>query len=79
MGAVERVLGKARYITTPPAYYASPYTQLTNSNLRETGFSSFDLSLEKKEVVVKTTVPYDSVLEKIKKTSKDVRQSIHHP
>lgn len=37
------------------------------------GVSSFDVSLEKQEVIVKGTAPYDEVLEKIKKTGKEVR------
>ncbi|TEB36351.1 hypothetical protein FA13DRAFT_1623955 [Coprinellus micaceus] len=36
------------------------------------GVSSFDVSLEKQEVIVKGTLPYDEVLEKIKKTGKEV-------
>ncbi|KAH9842613.1 copper chaperone taha [Rhodofomes roseus] len=34
---------------------------------------SWDISLEKQEVIVKGAVPYDTVLEKIKKTGKEVR------
>jgi len=37
------------------------------------GVSSFDISLDKQEVIVKGTAPYDTVLEKIKKTGKEVR------
>ncbi|EIW85158.1 copper chaperone taha, partial [Coniophora puteana RWD-64-598 SS2] len=36
------------------------------------GVTSFDVSLEKQEVIVKGTAPYDAVLEKIKKTGKEV-------
>lgn len=39
-----------------------------------TGVSSFDVSLETQQVVVKGTAPYDTVLEKIKKTGKEVRK-----
>ena len=39
------------------------------------GVSEFDVSLEKQEVIVKGTLPYDDVLEKIKKTGKEVRRS----
>ncbi|CEH17156.1 copper chaperone taha [Ceraceosorus bombacis] len=38
------------------------------------GVSSFDVSLETQTVVVKGTAPYDTVLEKIKKTGKEVRE-----
>ncbi|PWN89578.1 putative ATX1-antioxidant protein and metal homeostasis factor [Acaromyces ingoldii] len=38
------------------------------------GVSSFDVSLETQQVVVKGTAPYDTVLEKIKKTGKEVRK-----
>lgn len=37
-----------------------------------TGVSSYDISLEKQEVIVKTTVDYDTILAKIKKTGKEV-------
>ncbi|KDN47548.1 putative ATX1-antioxidant protein and metal homeostasis factor [Tilletiaria anomala UBC 951] len=37
------------------------------------GVSSFDVSLEKQSVVVKGTAPYETVLEKIKKTGKEVK------
>ncbi|EJD41033.1 copper ion chaperone, partial [Auricularia subglabra TFB-10046 SS5] len=36
------------------------------------GVESFDVSLEKQEVVVNTALPYDTVLERIKKTGKEV-------
>jgi len=39
---------------------------------RWTGVSSFDVSLDKQEVTVEATIPYDDVLEKIKKTGKEV-------
>ncbi|TFK55047.1 copper chaperone taha [Heliocybe sulcata] len=37
------------------------------------GVSSYDISLEKQEVLVKGSIDYDSLLEKIKKTGKEVR------
>ncbi|PCH38053.1 copper ion chaperone, partial [Wolfiporia cocos MD-104 SS10] len=37
------------------------------------GVTSYDVSLEKQEVIVKGTIPYDTLLEKIKKTGKEVR------
>ncbi|GJE86899.1 heavy-metal-associated domain-containing protein [Phanerochaete sordida] len=37
------------------------------------GVSSYDVSLEKQEVLVKGTIGYDELLEKIKKTGKEVR------
>ena len=36
------------------------------------GISSYDVSLEKQEVLVKGTIGYDDLLEKIKKTGKEV-------
>ena len=37
------------------------------------GVASYDVSLEKQEVLVKGTIGYDELLEKIKKTGKEVR------
>ena len=37
-----------------------------------TGVTEYDVSLEKEEVIVKGTLGYDDVLEKIKKTGKEV-------
>ncbi|GAA5824712.1 hypothetical protein JCM3770_003077 [Rhodotorula araucariae] len=37
------------------------------------GVNSYDISLETQEVLVRTTVPYDDILAKIKKTGKEVR------
>ncbi|PWZ01147.1 putative ATX1-antioxidant protein and metal homeostasis factor [Testicularia cyperi] len=37
------------------------------------GVDSFDVSLENQTVLVKGTAPYDTVLEKIKKTGKEVK------
>ncbi|EPT06174.1 hypothetical protein FOMPIDRAFT_1109992 [Fomitopsis schrenkii] len=39
------------------------------------GVDSYDVSLEKQEVVVKGSIPYDTLLEKIKKTGKEVRMA----
>ncbi|EKM82651.1 hypothetical protein AGABI1DRAFT_111239 [Agaricus bisporus var. burnettii JB137-S8] len=38
--------------------------------------SSFDVSLEKQEVVVKSGLGYEDILEKIKKTGKEVRSGV---
>ncbi|THH11575.1 hypothetical protein EW146_g7991 [Bondarzewia mesenterica] len=37
------------------------------------GISSYEISLEKQEVLVKGTIPYDDLLATIKKTGKEVR------
>ncbi|KAF9780416.1 copper chaperone taha, partial [Thelephora terrestris] len=37
------------------------------------GVTFYEVSLEKQEVIVKATVPYETVLEKISKTGKEVR------
>lgn len=37
------------------------------------GVTSHEISLEKQEVLVKATIPYDDVLAKIKKTGKEVK------
>jgi hypothetical protein len=42
-----------------------------------TGVTSFEISLEKKEVIVKGTAPIEVVLEKISKTGKKVRKKKH--
>jgi len=39
---------------------------------RTEGVNNIDISLEKQEVIVKATAPYETVLEKIKKTGKKV-------
>ncbi|OSX65242.1 hypothetical protein POSPLADRAFT_1133664, partial [Postia placenta MAD-698-R-SB12] len=36
------------------------------------GIDTYNVSLEKQEVVVKGTIPYDTLLERIKKTGKEV-------
>lgn len=37
-----------------------------------TGVSSYDISLEKQEVIVKTAIPYDDIHAKIAKTGKKI-------
>lgn len=37
------------------------------------GVSSYDISLEKQEVIVNTSIDYDTILAKIKKTGKEVK------
>ncbi|KAL0946859.1 hypothetical protein HGRIS_013026 [Hohenbuehelia grisea] len=37
------------------------------------GVSSYDISLEKQEVIVKGSIPYEELLAKIQKTGKEVR------
>ncbi|KAK0519285.1 Cytosolic copper metallochaperone [Tilletia horrida] len=39
------------------------------------GVTSYDISLDTQTVVVKGTAPFETVLEKIKKTGKEVRSS----
>jgi hypothetical protein len=39
------------------------------------GVTFYEVSLEKQEVIVKATVPYETVLEKISKTGKEVRKT----
>jgi len=40
-----------------------------------TGVDSYDVSLENQSVVVKGSAPFETVLEKIKKTGKEVKSS----
>ena len=70
-GAVERVLkktdGMARLLC------CERRRPLTDSVVCSgTGISSYEVSLEKQEVLVKGTIGYDELLEKIKKTGKEV-------
>jgi len=44
------------------------------AHYRNTGVSSYNISLPEQEVTVKGTIPYDDVYEKIKKTGKEVRR-----
>lgn len=39
------------------------------------GVDSYDVSLESQSVVVRGSAPFDTVLEKIKKTGKEVKSS----
>ena len=65
-GAVERVLkktdGERSDILSTRSYLITDFV----------GVASYDISLEKQEVLVKGTIPYDDLLEKIKKTGKEV-------
>jgi len=69
-GAVDRVLKKTE--GELHSLLGSPSSLLTPRRL-PTGVSSYDISLEKQEVLVTTTVPYDDILAKIKKTGKEVK------
>lgn len=63
-GAIDRVLKKTE-----------GGSQLISASLLIRGFSgvnSYDISLEKQEVIVHTAIPYDDILAKIKKTGKTV-------
>lgn len=40
------------------------------------GISSYNVSLEKQEVLVTGSIGYDTLLEKIKKTGKEVRSGV---
>lgn len=64
-GAVERVLKKAE-----GAHCAAP--DVAKIDCDWPGVSSYDVSLEKQEVLVTGTIPYNDLLEKIKKTGKEV-------
>ncbi len=79
-GAIERVLGKTQGQSDRPGLLpavasASLRTQLTNPFHPPglAGITSYDVSLDKQEVIVKTAIPYDDILAKIKKTGKEVR------
>lgn len=68
-GAVERVLKK----TEGASYLAAHRPRAHRLTHRATGVSSYDISLEKQEVIVKGSIGYELLLEKIKKTGKEVR------
>ena len=70
-GAVERALKKA---TADGALFHNS-SSITHGQLSHAGLGvdSYDVSLEKQEVIVKGSIPYDTLLEKIKKTGKEVR------
>ncbi|KAF8654067.1 hypothetical protein AX16_003600 [Volvariella volvacea WC 439] len=40
------------------------------------GVTEYDVSLEKQEVIVKGTLPYEDVLARIQKTGKEVRSGV---
>ncbi|KDN49021.1 hypothetical protein RSAG8_02374, partial [Rhizoctonia solani AG-8 WAC10335] len=67
-GAIERVLKK-----TKEAGGKSFCLALLPLSHEYKGVSSYDVSLEKQEVLVTGTMPYDDVLAKIKKTGKEVK------
>jgi len=46
---------------------------VTRALSKADGIDSYDVSLEKEEVIVRGPATYDYVLEKIKKTGKEVR------
>jgi len=48
-------------------------TRVLNKAKLDGGVSNFTVDLETQEVLVKGTIPYDELLEKIKKTGKEVR------
>ena len=62
-------------LTTFPICLASQWCMVGAS----IGVDSFDVSLENQSVVVKGSAPYETVLEKIKKTGKEVKngQVVH--
>lgn len=60
-----------RTVTHTPS--ALCFTSLLRSLDPCPGVTSHDISLEKQEVLVKATIPYDDVLAKIKKTGKEVK------
>ena len=86
-GAVERVLKKTE--GAPPAFCAALWSAdrscpsarpplavlffVWRSVLFCAGVSSYEVSLEKQEVLVNGTIGYEDLLEKIKKTGKEVR------
>ncbi|KAJ7221554.1 hypothetical protein GGX14DRAFT_353344, partial [Mycena pura] len=42
----------------------------------EGGVEDYTVTLEKQEVLVRGSIPYDNLLEKLKKTGKEVRRSL---
>ena len=65
-GAIERVLKKTEGVCHMCCSLA---VVLINHII---GVATYDVSLEKQEVLVKGTIDYDTLLEKIKKTGKEV-------
>ncbi|KZT09451.1 uncharacterized protein LAESUDRAFT_646815, partial [Laetiporus sulphureus 93-53] len=70
-GAIERALKKAQ--ADGKSLARSSESVVLNGPPRTLGVDSYDVSLEKQEVIVKGSIPYDTLLEKIKKTGKEVR------
>jgi len=68
-GAVTRALKKAQD-NGPGSNY---HTLLSLNIAHFESVSSYDVSLEKQEVLVKGSLPYDDVLAVIQKTGKEVR------
>jgi len=67
-GAVTRALKKAQENAPGSEYHMLLGLTITHSQL----VSSYDVSLEKQEVFVTGTIPYDDVLAVISKTGKEV-------
>lgn len=55
----------------------NPAARCECSGSVRTGVESFTVDLPTQEVVVKTGLPYDTVLERIKKTGKSVRTRLY--
>jgi hypothetical protein len=64
---VERVLKKA------DGKQSRPSLLVISADASYQGVDSYDISLEKQEVIVKGSIEYEKVLEIIKKTGKEVR------
>ncbi len=67
-GAVSRALKKAQENGPGSKHHTLPRLKIAHSQ----PVSSYDVSLEKQEVLVVGTVPYDDVLAVIQKTGKEV-------
>ena len=68
-GAVERVLKKTEGVISAVAgWHCGALTFCHDC----AGVSSYEISLEKQEVLVNGSIGYDELLEKIKKTGKEV-------
>lgn len=67
-GAVTRALKKAQEKGPGSKHHALLRLAITHSQ----SVSSYDVSLEKQEVLVTGTIPYDDVREVISKTGKEV-------
>lgn len=53
--------------------YVLPPSRRSGSFVDHPGVTSYDISLEKQEVIVHTAVDYETILAKIKKTGKEVK------